>query len=182
MICDEIQQRAEVSAFFQHFDKAEELFASKNRVDLSLAMRIKMGDWFHVGKMIRVGADDDWIRDFMFNNMGEYFFERQKWDRAASYFTQSKNVEKLVACLYLQEEYDELEKIIHAAAGNHELLANIGSMFCSVGMCSQAVLAFRSTSDMNPGIEACVLLKRWGSAFSLVTQHNRQQITVSVFP
>mmetsp|Transcript_9975 Transcript_9975/g.40967 ORF Transcript_9975/g.40967 Transcript_9975/m.40967 type:complete len:733 (+) Transcript_9975:879-3077(+) len=178
MICDEIQQRAEVSAFFQHFDNAEELFASMNRVDLSLAMRIKMGDWFHVGKIIRVGADDDWIRDFMFNNMGEYFFERQKWDRAASYFTQSKNVEKLVVCSYLQEEYDELEKIIHAAAGNHELLANIGSMFCSVGMCSQAVLAFRSTSDMNPGIEACVLLKRWGSAFSLVTQHNRQQITV----
>ena len=84
--------------------------------------------------------------------------------------------------MYLQEEYDELEKIIHAAAGNHELLANIGSMFCSVGMCSQAVLAFEAPPDMNPGIEACVLLKRWGSAFSLVTQHNRQQITVSVFP
>ena len=59
MICDEIQQRAEVSAFFQHFDNAEELFASVNRVDLSLAMRIKMGDWFHVSKIIRVGADDD---------------------------------------------------------------------------------------------------------------------------
>ena len=182
MICDEIQQRAEVTAFFQHFDKAEERFASMNRVDLSLAMRIKMGDWFHVGNILRVGGDDDWIRDFMFNNMGKYFFERQKWDRAASYFTQSKNVEKLVACLYLQEDYDELEKTIHAAAGNHELLANIGSMFCSVGMCSQAVLAFRSTSDMNPGIEACVLMKRWGSAFSLVTKHNRQQITVSAFP
>ena len=38
-------------------------------------------------------------------------FERQKWDRAASYFTQSKNVEKLVVCSYLQEEYDELEKL-----------------------------------------------------------------------
>ena len=86
-------------------------------------------DEFFITQKYGVGADDDWIRDFMFNNMGEYFFERQKWDRAASYFTQSKNVEKLVVCSYLQEEYDELEKIIHVAAGNHELLANIGSMF-----------------------------------------------------
>ena len=55
MIRDKNQQRAEISAYFQLFDEAEALFASMDRFDLSLAMRIKLGDWFKVEKMLRAG-------------------------------------------------------------------------------------------------------------------------------
>lgn len=174
MIRDKNQQRAEISAYFQLFDEAEALFASMDRFDLSLAMRIKLGDWFKVEKMLRAGDKNNLTHVVALNNIGNYFFERQKWDRAALYYFRSNNLRKLIDCYYLLEEYKELEKVVSITIGNNEMLSNIGSMFCGAGMCSQAIHAYISSSDITSAIDACVLLNHWDSAFSLVKEHNCQ--------
>lgn len=61
---------------------------------------------------------------------------------AREYYEKGRNQEKLIKCYYMLEDYTALETSVANLTDKHPLLSTIGSMFASVGMCSQAVSAY----------------------------------------
>jgi WD repeat-containing protein 35 len=176
MLDDEVKQRAEVSAYFKKFDEAETLYAEVDRIDLAVEMRMHLGDWFKVEKLIQAGAGDDSTLTLAWNNIGNYFADRQKWQKAVAYYAQAKNVEKLVDCFYALEDYPGLAKLIGMVPEGSQLLCTIGMKFVSVGLCEPAVTAYLRAGDVKAAVDACVLLNQWDQAVELAEQHNFQQI------
>ena len=66
---------------------------------------------------------EDSLLEQAWNAIGDYYFDRQKWQQAVTYYAQGQNQEKLVECCYMLEDYDELEKIVNTLPDNHPLLA-----------------------------------------------------------
>lgn len=48
-------RQAEVAAFFKKFDEAEEMYVQMDRVDLAVELRMRMGEWFKVEKLVEAG-------------------------------------------------------------------------------------------------------------------------------
>ena len=176
MLDDEIKQRAEVAAYFKNIDEAEALYAQVDRVDLAVEMRMHLGDWFKIEKLIQAGAGDDRTLILAWNNIGNYFADRQKWVKAVAYYAQAKNTEKLVECFYALEDYPGLEKLINMLPEGSHLLGTIGMKFVSVGLCEPAVVAYLRAGDVKAAVDACVLLNQWDQAVELAEQHKFQQI------
>jgi WD repeat-containing protein 35 len=59
------------------------------------------------------------------------------------YYVQGRNQEQLADCLYQLEDYAGLEKLAQGLPDNHFLLSNIAQMFTTVGLCAQAVGAYK---------------------------------------
>lgn len=57
-----------------------------------------------------------------YNEIGDYYMERQKWSQAVQYYMQGRNYAKLAECYYILEDYDNLSKILEQLADNSELL------------------------------------------------------------
>ena len=77
---NENMKRAEVSAYFRHFDEAERLYLDMDRRDLAVALRKKLGDWFRVVQLLKTGAGgDDQALEEAWNAIGDYYADRQKW-------------------------------------------------------------------------------------------------------
>ena len=103
-------------------------------------MRRKLGDWFKVLQLLKNGTSDDAGPDGAdllinalttgtdsqleeaYNEIGDYYMERQKWSQAVQYYTQGRNYVKLAECYYILEDYDNLSKILEQLADNSELL------------------------------------------------------------
>lgn len=181
MLDDKVKQRAEVAAYFKKFDEAETLYAEVDRVDLAVEMRMHLGDWFKVEKLVQAGAGDDSTLTLAWNNIGDYFGDRQKWAKAVAYYVQAKNVEKLVDCFYALEDYSGLGQLVEMLPEGSQLLRGVGAKFVSVGLCEPAVAAYLRAGDVKAAVDACVLLNQWDQAVELAEQHNFQQIEVSVF-
>ena len=49
---DRQKQQAEVQVYFKNFDEAERIYKSIDRKDLALELRMKIGDWYNVLKLI----------------------------------------------------------------------------------------------------------------------------------
>ena len=79
-------QRAEIDFYFQNFKEAEEAYIEMDRADLAIEMRSKLGDWFRVEKLVMdYGSDDTTLVD-AWNHIGEYYYDRHKWSKAAQYY------------------------------------------------------------------------------------------------
>lgn len=52
-------------------------------------MHICTGDWFKVEKLIKETGGDDVALVKAWNKIGEYYSDRQKWAKAAQYYTQA---------------------------------------------------------------------------------------------
>lgn len=63
-------------------------------------------------------------------------------ENAREYYEKSRNTDRLIQCYQLLEDYDALEKMAETLPDKHPLLKEIGEIFMSVGMCSQAVTVF----------------------------------------
>ncbi len=74
--------------YFKRFEEAETLYAQMDRADLAVAMRMRLGDWFKVEKLIREGGGDDNELTNAWNKIGQYYLDRHKWAKAAQYYTQ----------------------------------------------------------------------------------------------
>ena len=164
---DEYAQRAEVASYFKNFEEAEAIYRSMDRMDLAIAMRIRLGDWFKVEKLVQQGHGDDSLLSLAWNKIGEYYADRRKWNKAVQYFAQARNTEMLVQCLYALEDYKGLEKLIGTVPEGSALLSDIGEKFLSVGLCSEAVAAYVKAGDVAAAVQACVMLSQWDVAVSL---------------
>jgi hypothetical protein len=47
--------------------------------------------------------------------IGDYYADRQKWDKAFTFYTKGKNIPALVQCAYALEDYASLEQFMHQA-------------------------------------------------------------------
>jgi len=173
---DKPKQQAEVAVYFQRFDEAETIYRDIDRKDLAIDLRMRLGDWFRVVQLVQSGGGDDELLTLAWNNIGDYFADRQKWDKAVQYYTQAKNAAALVECCYILEDYAGLEKLVRMLPEGSPLLLNIGLKFQSVGISEHAVAAFLKGGDIKAGIDCCVLLNQWDRAVELAEEHDYPQI------
>lgn len=78
----------QVHVYFKRFDEAEALYRKMDRLDLAISLRSRLGDWFKVEKLLREGGGDDVALVNAWNKIGAYYSERQKWAKAAQFYTQ----------------------------------------------------------------------------------------------
>jgi len=176
LLDDRMKQKAEVAAYFQRFDEAESLYREIDRKDLAIELRMRLGDWFRVVQLVQSGGGDDELLSLAWNRIGDYYAARQKWGKAAQYYTQAKNNEALVDCYYILENFKELEKLMHSLPEGSTLLKEIGEKFQSVGIAENAVAAYLRGGEIKMSIDCCVLLHRWDKAMELAEEHNFPQI------
>jgi WD repeat-containing protein 35 len=111
---------------------------------------------------------------------------------------QGRNQEQLADCLYQLEDYAGLEKLAQGLPDNHFLLGNIAQMFTTVGLCAQAVGAYKKCHkvcsllllffsfhvfrsmivvlQIKEAINVCVSLNQWDLAVQLANQFNMSEI------
>ena len=173
---DVLKQQAQIASYFKRFDDAEKLYAELDRSDLAIEMRMHLGDWFKVEKLVQVSAGDDNTLTLAWNNIGHYFADRRKWSKAVAYFAKAKNVEKLADCFYALEDFLGLDKLVNMVPEGNVLLRDVAKKFVGVGLCESAVKAYLRDGDVKAAIDSCVVLNQWDKAVELAERHNFQQI------
>ncbi|KAJ3140913.1 WD repeat-containing protein 35 [Physocladia obscura] len=174
---DKEKQKAEIAVYFGNIEAAEKIYLEIDRKDLAIQLRTQMGDWFRVVQLIKSGGGgDDLMLENAWNSIGDYYYERQRWSQAVTYYLQGRNQERLIECYYIIEDYDNLEKIIYTLPENSPLLANIAEKFVSVGLCDQAVAAFIKAGSVKSAIDTCVQQQKWNMAVELAEVHRFQGI------
>ncbi|KAF8068393.1 Wdr35 [Scenedesmus sp. PABB004] len=172
---DRAKQAAEVHVYFKRFEEAEDLYRAMDRLDLAIGLRGRLGDWFKVEALIKESGGNDAALAGAWDRIGHYYSDRQRWAKAATYYTQSRNTPMLAACLYQLEDFDGLLKLVEVLPEGQPLLADIGAKLQSVGLCAEAVAAFLKAGDAKAAVDACVLLHQWDQALALAQAHNYPQ-------
>lgn len=171
------KQKAEVNAYFKRFDEAEEIYLRMGEKDLAVELRTRLGDWFRVVQLIKMGGGDDKLLEEAYNNIGYYYSDRQKWHKAFSAFQTAGNLEQQVNCAYILDDYDALKSLVDQIPERTKFLGDVGAKFMSVGLCHEAVSAFLRAGDPKAAIDCCVLLNQWDLAVKLAEEHNFQEIS-----
>ena len=175
---DPRKQEAEVAAYFADFGKCEEIYMAMDRPDLAIEMRMKLGDWFKVERLLEEGGGDDAMLVKAWNNIGEYYGHRQKWGKAVPYYTRAKNSEKLIECFYALEDYAGLQTLLNIIPEGQPILHDLGQRFMSVGLCAAAVKAYMKAGDVKAAINCCIFLHQWDQAIQLAENYQYPQIDV----
>ncbi|KAI8896383.1 WD repeat-containing protein 35-like protein [Globomyces pollinis-pini] len=174
---DPIKQKAEIAAFCCQFEAAEKLYLEMDRKDLAVDLRIRMGDWFRVVQLIKTGGGgDDILLEEAWNHIGDYYYERQRWSQAITYYIQGRNTEKLVEIYYILEDFEGLEKLAKSLSENSPFLKNIAEKFVSVGLSEPAFNAYMKIGDITSAVNACVYLNQWNTAVELAEIHHFKEI------
>uniref|UniRef100_A0A7S4L907 Anaphase-promoting complex subunit 4 WD40 domain-containing protein n=1 Tax=Guillardia theta TaxID=55529 RepID=A0A7S4L907_GUITH len=179
-LSDKAKQRAEVSVYFKRFDEAEKLYKDMDRLDLAIDMRATLGDWHKVMTLAGQGGGSDVLLKTAYVNVGDYYFDRQMWNKAYGYFEMADAIEKQIECLYNMEDYNSMAKLAtdpekQLPEGSSTLLV-IGERLASVGLADEAVTAFLRANDVKAAIDCCVLLNKWDQAILLAEEHDFPQI------
>jgi len=176
-IGDKMKQRAEVATYFGRYDEAESIYRDIDRNDLAVDMRLKIGDWMKVVSLIQKGGGDDKLMMDAMTRLGESHAERYAWDKAAQYFSQAKQYEKMAECYYRVEDFRALHKMVQAVPqGSTALLQDLARKFESVGVCQSAVDCYLRAGEVRGAIDCCVLLNDWQRAVELAEKHDFPQI------
>jgi WD repeat-containing protein 35 len=174
---NENTKTAEVYAFLNKFEAAEQLLLEADRKDLVIDLRIRMGDWFRVAQLIKSGGGgDDQLLEKAWNHIGDHYYERQKWSQAITYYSQGRNVAKLAEVYYLLEDYESLGKLSLNLSENSPFLKTIADNFAAAGLCDQAVSLYLKLGDISSAVNICVYLNQWNTAVELAEAHNFQGI------
>lgn len=175
---NETMRKAEVAAYFKEYDLADKLYLEIDRRDLAIGLRRLLGDWFRVVQLLKSGTSgvDDRQLEEAWNAIGDFYADRQKWENAVTYYVQGHNEGRLAECYYMMEDYSGLQNLANGLTENHPLLPDLGSMFASVGMCEQAVLAYIKCNKVKAAIDCCVALNQWNMAINLAQKHNIKEI------
>eukprot|EP00053_Salpingoeca_punica_P010039 m.90373 g.90373 ORF g.90373 m.90373 type:complete len:1153 (-) comp15261_c1_seq1:288-3746(-) len=173
---DERKQQAEVATYFGRFEDAERIYKEMNRTDLAVNLRMKLGDWFRVVKLLQAGGGSDPMMERAMNEIGNYYADRQRWEQALKYYTQGRNLGRMAQCYFRLEDYKGLESLLPQLSEGSELLGDIGAMFATVGMPTQSVAFYCKTGRIKDAINVCVSLNQWDLAVQLAKKHNIMDI------
>lgn len=170
---DRSKQMAEVCCYFKRFDEAERVYLSADRRDLAIEMRMRIGDWFAVLNLIGSdeGGNDDIVQR-AWNQVGDFFADRQQWRKALKHFHSARNYEKLILCYSMLEDFKSLDTLIDVLPEGSPLLSSIAERFASFGMSKQAVRAYLRGGEIKSAIDSCVELNEWDIAITLAEEHN----------
>jgi WD repeat-containing protein 35 len=139
---DKDKQKAEVLAYYGRYDDAEAIYKKIDRKDLAVQMRVKIGDWFRVLQMIREGSGYDETLLKITDELGNFYAEKFKWDRAAEFYLLSKNYKGLIEAFTRMEDYENLSQVITEIPENDPLLVDLAERFQMVGMAEYAVKCY----------------------------------------
>lgn len=173
---DQQIQKAEIAAYFEHFDEAVEIYREMDRRDLAVQLKQRMGDWFQVVALIQSGSGDDEVLRQARNRIGDFYRTRQKWDKAAQFYSQAENVDEHMKVCFRTQAFEELGTILKHLPEADARLRTLGDYFQQYGIHEQAVQAFLKLGDVKAAIDCCVLLNRWGAAVELAEKHQFPQI------
>ena len=169
---DSAKQKAEVAAYFSQFEEAEKLYLDMDRKvsrsiyfqDLAIDLRSRLGDWFRVIQLIKAGGGvDDNMLEQAWNSIGDYYYDRQKWSQAITYYTQGRHTERLIECYYLLDDFSHLEKVSADLNQGSLLLRDLATKFVTVGLCDQAASAYIKAGDVKAAVETCIYLNQVSS-------------------
>ncbi|XP_066601241.1 WD repeat-containing protein 35 [Prorops nasuta] len=170
-------KKAEIAAFLGDYDEAEKLYLDMDRRDLAIALRQKLGDYFRVVQLMKMGiGGSDKQMEHAFNKIGDYFAERQNWESAREYYEKGRNLEKLIECYYKLEDYHQLAATVEQLPDKSPVLKTVARMLASVGMCSQSVSAYIKYGDIKQAVDTCVRLNYWDQAVDLAKTYKMAQI------
>ncbi|XP_070516916.1 WD repeat-containing protein 35 isoform X2 [Cardiocondyla obscurior] len=170
-------KKAEVAAFLGNYDEAEKLYLDMDRRDLAVALRQKLGDYFRVVQLMKMGiGGSDKQMEHAYNKIGDHFAERQNWESAKEYYEKGRNLEKLIQCYYKLEDFVQLAATVDQLPDKSSILKTVARMLASVGMCSQAVAAYIKYGDVKLAVDTCVRLNHWDQAVDLAKTYKMAQI------
>lgn len=168
---------AEISAFLGNYDEAEKLYLDLDRRDLAIKLRQKLGDYFRVLKLMKIGiGGTDKQLEHAYNKIGDYHAERQNWEGAKEYYEKGRNLDELIECYYKLEDYEQLAKIVEQLPDKSSILKKVARMLASVGMCPQAVSAYIKYGDVKQAVDTCVRLNHWDQAVDLAKTYKMAEI------
>ncbi|KAG5510843.1 hypothetical protein JKF63_07915 [Porcisia hertigi] len=173
---DPKKQLAEVNAYYHRFDEAERLYKDVDRKDLALDLRHRLGDWFGVVRLVQEGGGDEALLLKAWENIGDHYADRQKWSKAAQYYTQCRHYRKLANVFYIFEDYEMLTQLISMAEHDKELMVTLGNMLLTVGLAEDAAKAFVAASEPRMAVNGCVQVNMWDRAIALAEEHRLEDV------
>jgi WD repeat-containing protein 35 len=174
---DRQRQKAEVAIYFRRFDVAETLFLNAGQRELAIDLRRRLGDWFRVVELLQQGGrGDERALQEAWNKIGEYYADRQKWDKALRHFAKGGNLDAMSDCAYALDDFEALRGIASQAPDGSPLLLELGRRFASVGLCAEAAAAFERGGDAQAAVDCCVQLNQWDMGVRLAEAHRLPQI------
>ena len=97
-------------------------------------------------KLLEGESGNDALLELIWNNIGDYHFDRQSWDKAVVYYSKAKKCEKLAECFYALGDWDSLGEMVTTLHEGSPLLPTLAKKFFHAGICKHAV----SMSPSNP--------------------------------
>ncbi|CAL8109802.1 unnamed protein product [Orchesella dallaii] len=178
-ITNDVVRKAEVSCFFEDFEKAEALFLEADRRDLAGDMWKLLGEWNKVDQVSQPLAkqrpSDKTFRE-MNIALGDTAGEDQEWDKALTYYEKAEDTSRLVECYLMMEDYGNLEKLISTLPEKSFLLIRIAAAFEAVGLTTEAVKAYLAANMPEKAVEAAVVLSQWNLAMELAQRHTLHNV------
>ncbi|KAG8232916.1 hypothetical protein J437_LFUL011025 [Ladona fulva] len=143
---------------------------------MALSLQERLGDWQSALQLMQTavsgGYGEDWRIEQARNEAGDLLAECGEWSQARTMYGIDGDPERLVHCLHALEEWAELSTLAKTLPQGHPILPELGSMFASVGMCSDAVEALIKSGQRKAAMDVCVSLNEWTMAVKLSREHN----------
>jgi WD repeat-containing protein 35 len=139
MMIDKMKARAEVAVYLKKYDDAEAVYREIDRKDLAIQMRKRICDYPRVVQLLQTGGGNDQLMREAWDKIAEQYADRFKWKKAAQYFKQSRNLDRLIDCLYRLEMFQELAELRADVPDGTPLLQSLALKFSNLGMHEEAV-------------------------------------------
>ena len=171
LLNDKKKQKAEVCAYFRRFDEAEAILMEMEEKDQAVELRMRLGDWFRVVQLITVsGGGDDEMLSVAYDRIGDYYADRQKWNKAYKFYSKANNVSRMIECAYILDDYVTLTSLIDQTNPSSPYILSLAEKFQSVGLCAEAVAVYLKAEQPKAAIDCCVALNQWDDAMRLADE------------
>ena len=176
-IDDDKLRKAEIAQFFMDYDNAEDIYNNADRKDLSIAMRLKLGQWDKViSLMNQSGVVQEDSMKVAYVQLANQYMDSKDYDKAEEYYKKANNVEGLINVWFATEEFDKASNYIEKIPEQNEFLLFMGDKFETYGLCDEAVNCYLRYGDVKKAIDTCVLMNKWNLAVELAEKNNFFQI------
>lgn len=108
-------------------------------------------------------------------NLGEYYSDRQEWQKAIEHYEKINAFDRLVDGYIFEEKYDALISLIDKI-DDKNILLQIARCLETLAYCKEAVKAYIKSNNFELAINACVNLNEWKMATELANQYRMKNI------
>jgi WD repeat-containing protein 35 len=106
-IDDDKLRKAEIAQFFMDYDNAEDIYNNADRKDLSIAMRLKLGQWDKViSLMNQSGVVQEDSMKVAYVQLANQYMDSKDYDKAEEYYKKAGNKKGLINVYFAKEDYE----------------------------------------------------------------------------